>query len=357
MPILYCSPGDNSNKIKGIKIYPVLREGFNISDIRHIISETGLNAIFYPPYEGKKCYYPGSKFLVYDSANSILSLQQKIKTAGIQSGMICQVFYDKDTFDEKEYLRAVDDKGSTLPQGWQKMICPSDSNYKEYKLDIIEEVAGLFKPDYILLDFVRYPVFWEEIKIQDREKDIREYCFCERCREKFSGKMNLTEILSCETILKSKKSLWVNYKAGIISSFLSDCNKRIKKASPNTEIIVNVIPWKDNFGDNALMNIAGQNLEMMNKFVDYFSPMIYSEMIGADESYAGELISELSEKDYSIVPAIKLPEKMGDIHRFKAEFNDVFSEKTDGAIFFHYDILKKCFDKKPELFSLIKGYP
>ena len=288
-------------------------------------------------------------------------LRNKLKKEGIYFGAICHIFFDPDRAAYDKNILPIDQNGSSEYVNWQKLVCPTDANYRKYKLKILEEVAQKFHPDFISLDFIRYPVVWELInfgkqdadkksslndlkkvagalnnakskgidaikeeieKLESEEKKsgaeinpdtLRQFCFCERCIKQFSEKYKIVIPSDFRTtkhvssfILKEKKNEWYRWKADVINSFVQEAVSRIKKIDKKIKISLHLVPWDENLLDNGLYKIASQDINSLSQYVDCFTPMIYNRMIGLPDDYIKTLSKHLSEKTGKlIIPSIQ----------------------------------------------------
>ena len=102
-------------------------------------------------------------------------------------------------------------------------VCPSSLLYREYLINLMEEVMDRYNLDGINLDFVRYP----------EELDARQYCYCESCRKRFESiygetipsdsvvRMRYHTALMCENVTDSVQEIAkrIQAKGGKISAY------------------------------------------------------------------------------------------------------------------------------------------
>ena len=129
--------------------------------------------------------------------------------------------------------------------------------------------------------------------------DLRQSTFLLFIKEKY-GK-NYCNINFIETI-KNYKSDWYDWRATLITNFVQEVRNF---TAPNIKIIINTIPWYNDFSDNALYKIAGQNLEELSMYSDYFSPMIYHKKINADFENVKKILIDQSIHN-PLLPAIQV---------------------------------------------------
>jgi len=287
------------DQIIGVKIYPD-RTPIQSSAMILDFQELQINTVFCTVYNGLRAFYPDSKLPLGTPKDSLINFRSDLKSAGICFGTICPVFYDPDSWDQHPDWRTVDKSGNDFPDSWQKMICPSCEDYREFKLSIIQEVLEKFHPEFLILDFIRLPVDWEMITSDTRIESIREYCFCPRCRQKYAAsrvhpRVNHQSKIyhSPEMNITSDDRQWINWRASLITSFVANVKHLVKIVSPSTKIVVQIVPWRVVDYEGGLLRIAGQDIQSISENCDFLSPMIYHRLIQQEVSYIRELTQHL----------------------------------------------------------------
>lgn len=297
-----CSENIDHQRIIGVKVYPderITKEIYNDDYFRIIndIKNEGYNTIFSPGFLSYTTNFPAT----LKNNDSVLiktkNFSDLVKSNKLKFALIIPVFHDPASVMAPK-LVSVDQNGNSDYESWQKFVCPSNEEYRNYKLNYIQTVVKQIRPDIISLDFIRYPVDWELIK--DNNNYVRNFCFCKRCLTIFSNNFNLNnneEFQSAEskTILIEKyySKEFTQMKCSLITSFVAEVKEIVNHFSPLTKINLHIVPWFESDYENGLQRIAGQNLSVLSFYVDYFSPMSYHKMLNRDESFIMALSDEI----------------------------------------------------------------
>lgn len=201
-------------------------------------------------------------------------------------------------------------------QGWYAPVCPNTPWLREEKLQSILRIVRDQQIDGVWLDFIRFPVFWEE-----SPPFLVETCFCPECLKSFGAHLQVTIQGStvaekAEWILSNHKDRWERWRADCILDYVKKVREEVKKVSPNTLVGAFVIPWRDEEFDQALYRIAGQDLTGFGQVVDVLSPMLYFRELGRPPGWVAERISELDQNvEAPILPILQcfdLPDRLPD---------------------------------------------
>lgn len=291
--------------IKAVKIYldqKEITENYSGNYDRLIteLKDAGINAVFSTVYTGETAFYQSKILPKRDNNIRLEEFRRKLKENNISFAAICQIFYDPDVVEKNKGLIPVDQNGNNSYVNWQKMVCPTDSAYRKYKIALIREVAQSLQPDIISLDFIRYPVTWEIIPPTTTPNEIRNFCFCQRCLEKFEQTTGykipdqLNEVKSkADWILTNHSPEWTDFKETMITSFVKNVKNELSKINPAMKIAVHTVPWNKQTFDNGIEWIAGQDLISLSKYADIFTPMIYHKLVGRDVNFILSLVKEL----------------------------------------------------------------
>lgn len=201
-------------------------------------------------------------------------------------------------------------------QGWYAPVCPNTPWLREEKLQTILRIVRDQEIDGVWLDFIRFPVFWEETP-----PFLAETCFCPVCLKSFEAHLQSpiqgsTVAEKAEWILSTQKDRWHRWRADSILDYVRKVRDEVKKVSPKTLIGAFVIPWREDEHDQALYRIAGQDLAGFGKIVDALSPMLYFRELGRPPGWVAERISEIDQQvDAPVLPIVQcfdLPDRLPD---------------------------------------------
>ncbi len=307
-----------------------------------LINNYGVATLFVNPYQNDISFY-NSEFLKFNGKVDLEKEIDFIKKNNLNLGLILPIFFDQSKKDSLHYL-AENSLGEKANKTWQIMICPSNENYRNYKKRIILESVKKLKPNYIILDFIRFPVHWEEINVLNGKYNFEHFCFCENCKSKFlvyldENSIEFNDKVDLNEIVYNNFSDWYKFRSSLISDFVKEIMQIIP---PNVSIIINTLPWRQEFNQNAIYKIAGQNLANISMFSDYFSPMIYHKKIGAVSNFIFEILQNQS-KFNPLFPAVqvgKINEEDYSKEDLKSILTLIKSKNIKKIAFFDFNRLK-----------------
>ena len=320
----------------------------------------GVDAVFTTLYEGRTAFYDSRIIPNRDKAIDLARLRESARKQNVTFGAICQIFYDADTLAERKDLVPIDQHGNGEFVNWQRLVCPSDPAYRQYKLSIVKEIATNIRPDVVSLDFMRFPTTWEIIPADAKPESIRNYCFCDRCMRSFQQTTKVVVPPTLDTvpkraawILANHNDAWVTWKTGLITSFVEEAAREVRTVDPAIQVSVHVVPWAESVFANALVWNAAQDVAALSRHVDYLSPMIYHKLIGHPTDYIRTLTAELAAKTgRKILPSIQTAEivKEGQLTagEFKQALDYALAPPSGGTLIFHWGELRPD-DQAPAL--------
>jgi hypothetical protein len=313
----------------------------------------GVDAVFTTLYEGRTAFYDSRIIPNRDQSIDLARLRESARTQNVTFGAICQIFYDADTLAERKDLVPVDQHGSGEFVNWQRLVCPSDPGYRQYKLSIVKEIATTVRPDVVSLDFMIIPA-------AAKPEAIRNYCFCDRCMRSFQDTTKVAIPPALDSvpkraawILANHNDTWVTWKTSLITSFVEEAAREVRAIDPAIQVSVHVVPWAESVFANALLWNAAQDVAALARHVDYLSPMIYHKLIGHPTDYIRTLTAELAAKTgKQILPSIQTAEivKEGQLSvaEFKQSLDYALAPPSAGMLIFHWGELRPD-DQAPAL--------
>jgi len=191
-------------------------------------------------------------------------------------------------------------------QGWYAPVCPNTEWLRKEKLETILRLVRDQDIDGVWLDFIRYPVFWEEVP-----PFLVDTCFCPVCLAKFEQKTGLRPVGNstqekAEWILKQSADRWYRFRADCILEYVRTVTDDVHKAKPQAIVGAFVLPWRQDEYEQGLYRIAGQDLEGFSTSVDVLSPMLYFHELGRPATWVSERVSELYQKlNVPILPIVQ----------------------------------------------------
>jgi uncharacterized lipoprotein YddW (UPF0748 family) len=288
------------------------------------------------------------------------ALRRALGISGIKRYAEFPIFVGKKHWEQDPECQPVASNGRKIKaQGWYAPVCPSTDWLRKEKLETLLRVLRDQELDGVWLDFIRYPVYWEEVP-----PFLAETCFCSRCLAGFGKKTGLrpegnTLAEKAEWILRGHPSEWRRWRADNILEFVSVVSREAKKVSASVQVGAFVLPWKEDDYDNALYRIAGQDIGGFAQIVDRLSPMVYFHELGQKASWVEERAASIArETKIPVLPILQCFDqptalKPGDLEEaiqasLKAPSAGVilFSQKhLESAK--RWDLVKKSLAKEP----------
>lgn len=240
------------------------------------------------------------KLVEYDDKE----FRRKIKNAGIEYFGIVTFGFDEKAMRKHQNM-PVDQNGEKSEKiDWYIGTCPTCDEYNEERYMLVENAMSNLVLDGFFVGFMRYPGFWETWLPGTDGEHWNEYCFCQRCIEKFeqySGIKvpNAGELLSGQWIRKNIRDQWTQFKCEVIHNIVKNFKNAIKKYNPDAKLMLNTIPFESSNYENYGKSIFGQDPKMLSDVVDVFEVMGYHQMLGQPYQWikeAGEYIKRLTGK-------------------------------------------------------------
>lgn len=235
------------------------------------------------------------------------AMRRALRLAGIKRFGSLPLFVGAHYWEKHPESQPVASNGRKLrKQGWYAPVCPNQDWLRAEKLASLKNIARDQELDGMWLDFVRYPVFWEEVP-----PFLADTCFCPTCLSKFSQSTQLrpegsNPIDQAKWILDKHASEWDRWRADTILEFVEAAGKELKSVAPKALLGAFVIPWRPDDHNNALFRVAGQDVTGLGRLVDVLSPMLYFHELGHSPAWVGERIREIdAQVDAPVLPIVQ----------------------------------------------------
>jgi hypothetical protein len=271
----------NDEKIIGVKIYDYQGD---YSRLAARWKEMGINTAFVS---------------VSLAAND--TFREALRNRGISVFIIFPVFQNPEILKSDSSLYAVTAKGLKAKDDWVQFVCPSRASYRKTKLVELENIIHNLNPDGISIDFIRQFVFWEMIYPGREPETIDRACYCDSCLAKFSIRQGIIIPDSCSTT--SEKAVWLeshcgkiwnDFRCDLIATMVRDLSERARQIKSGIKINFHAVPWMENDFGNACINVAAQDLQKISPYVDYVSPMCYSQMLMRDARWISDVVADMN---------------------------------------------------------------
>lgn len=247
--------------------------------------------------------------------------QREINKSNIKTWVIIQTLLNTSRKDSLYAIKSDGSKAIGTGEGrWLHMICPNGGpDYSEsdnYISNLIEHLRNLvssYNPYGLNLDFIRYFVFWEDVYENTDPSTLPQTCFCNRCVDLFSKKINeiLPEDListadKSDWILKNFQNEWIEFKTETISNIVKRIVDSVKEIKPEIKFNIHAVPWLQNEFNGAIKRVAGQDFKALGEIVDGISPMCYTYMLKRDSRWINNLVDDIrNQTTIPVLPAFQ----------------------------------------------------
>lgn len=319
------------DKIAGVKIYE------NNEDLGSLIEEwkdIGINTVFTSTQ-----LYSDNEFRTVTREN------------GIKSFIILPIFFNPDALEENPELYAITNKGKPAVDDWVEFVCPSREKYRKRMIDSVKMLVENLNPDGISLDFIRHFIYWEKVYPERTFESLSNTCFCSNCMKRFQkdAKISIPDSLKTENkvyewIEANCIEQWVEWKCGLITGFIEEISKEVRKLNPDILINVHAVPWRHDDFNGAIKTVAGQDFSAISAYVDYISPMTYSHMVKREPSWIHSVTTGISNQvNCKVIPSIQVNKAYLDTEltteEFKISLDKALAPPSNGVIFWSWEQL------------------
>jgi hypothetical protein len=188
------------------------------------------------------------------------------------------VFFQPEEHRRRPDLRPVADDGTVMqPYDWYVGLCPSSPEYLAERVKLMERVVERYRPDGVFISFIRFPGFWELWLPGTQRREVREYCFCERCLSRFqeeSGMSLGTGEDAVERLQGELRAQWTDWKCDLIAGVVAELGK-----AAGVEVLLNGIALGSNDLGGAAVELLGQDLARMSARGEHVELMFYHQIL------------------------------------------------------------------------------
>lgn len=314
-----------------LKQFPDMTE----TEIAQELKKEGINAVF-GGYENK-------------------TLREAFHKEGIKIYAEIGLFVGTEHWKSHPESRPITRRGIPMEkEDWYGGVCPNQDWLRQKKLLSIQKLCKENQVDGIWLDFIRYPCHWE-----GKDPQLTDTCFCPVCLQRFQqqtgikipAKLKSTKI-KADWILTNHPDDWYNWRCSVITDYVKETRKVIKKVNPKILVGLFGVPWTASDYDNAIYRIIGQDYRKLAPFVDVFSPMVYHRICYKNPDWIHQVTAEFQimtgKPVVPIIQACSVPDTLSE-GEFIHSLNEARKSPSSGVIIFTLDYALK--EKK---FNLIK---
>jgi hypothetical protein len=222
-----------------------------------------------------------------------------LRDRGIRYFEASAVFFRPDALRRDPSLTAIDATGRPMERfGWYVGLCPSSLDYLAARAEIVERVVSELQPDGVFLVFIRFPGFWELWMPETRREEIADYCFCDRCLDRFGHETGLhvpagSTAVRAAFISHELRDQWTNWKCDLIAGVVERLRAAARTARPDAEVFLNGVGLGRGDYGNAVSEVLGQDLDRLDQVADNLELMFYHQIQRRDPApWISSLVSE-----------------------------------------------------------------
>jgi uncharacterized lipoprotein YddW (UPF0748 family) len=122
---------------------------------------------------------------------------------------------------------------------------------------------------------------------------IEQSCFCDVSLEKFQAAAKVTvppgsTAERAAWILAHRRGEWTRWKCAQIVDFVREARRILKAERPNALLGMFSVPWAPADYQGAITEIIAQDMALLSRDIDVFSPMVYHRMCNRPVSWVGD---------------------------------------------------------------------
>jgi hypothetical protein len=276
-------------------------------------------------------------------------------------------FFNPPGLEEDLTLRPIDASGSPMRMiDWYVGVSPSHEAYVTRQVEAVTKIVEKLEPEGIFLSFIRWPGFWELWMPHHSRTDFPEYNYDENSLKRFTLETGLQlpsmdPIEASTWIETNARETWTTWKCGIITDVVRQVGEGAKAVKPDTQIMINTLPFGGTEYDTARDKTFGQSLDSLSEVVDIFEVMTYHQILKRPVDWIPAIGQEVKQRTgkKTLCTLQAEPLYLDGMHKIegrkttidKEEFtqavNAVESANLDGVVVFVWsDLLKNAFVDK-----------
>ena len=273
-----------------------------------------------------------------------------------------QVVYNFPVFCNTEYLNEhpesyciTSEHRQAIGADWLQFVCPTDDNHLEFQKKHLSEILDRYDPKIVSLDFIRHYVFWEKVYPEQSLESIEDGCYCDGCLDAFEQSLGKPlEERSKDWIYAHHREQWAAWKCHIIEHTVAELTGMIRSYNPDIQIGIKIVPWRESDFGGAIRSVAGQDVQALSKYFDFFVPMTYSHMVKQEPRWIQQVVDEIhTQTGKSTLSCLQMEKTYLDtpleIEEFRATLSAALEAPAQGTCVFHYDVLGNDIDKNESL--------
>ena len=197
-----------------------------------------------------------------------------------------------DILQERPELWPVLETGERRPQmEWYIGVTPTNAAYRAERLRVVEQIVANHALDGFILDFVRWPLHWEQ-ELRPGAPSPPDSSFDPETIRQFLDYAGLAMPDNHETvaqqarwILDNHQAQWVDFKCHVITSFVNEVRQRVGSLTLGAYIVPTP--------EAQRAPLVGQRLRDLAPLLDFAAPMVYHAILHRPPSRVGQISREV----------------------------------------------------------------
>lgn len=241
------------------KFYP--KENMLAKEIALKAKKENLHGLAIPLPYNKNCQSFKSKY------SNLTNLKKELEKEKLELGLTAPFFYASEIWEQYPNKRAKINDDDWPSLSWYKPLCPIYPGLFEERLNLLQEAVKEINPDFIGLDFFRFPLYWEELD----DKMVLRTCNCKGCSS-----------LEKRTVI------------------IYQMANEVKKRFLHLLITMHLVP----FIDMKTIKITGQDPKLLVQVIDSLSPMLYNNLLKKEPDFIINTLLKL--EGYTVWPSLEI---------------------------------------------------
>lgn len=222
-----------------------------------------------------------------------------LRSAGVHVYQTTATFFDPAALATFPDARPVDADGNP-DRGfdWYLGVCPTHDAYLAAKIDRLRRVVVALQPDGLFLSFTRFPGFWENWTPGYAFSNADRFCFCPRCRARFSDDLGVDlprdGAAQARFILERHGREWTAWRCARIVEAVERIASAARAERPGLAIMLNTLafPASDFGGLDPRREIAAQDIARLAGTVDRFELMTYLQILARRDDWLPAVLAD-----------------------------------------------------------------
>jgi len=229
-----------------------------------------------------------------------LALARALRDAGLTVYQTTALFFDPALVQRFPDAHPIDANGNASTGfDWYLGACPTHEGYLAEKVARMVAVVRELQPDGYFLSFTRYPGFWENWVPGYRFTDADRFCFCDRCRLRFSQDLDLAlpdgdAATQASFILDRHGAAWTQWRCERILAAVERIALTLRAEMPGLPLMLNTLPFPatDYQGLDPRREIAAQDVSLLSAVFNRFELMTYLQILDRPDAWLKDVLHD-----------------------------------------------------------------